>query len=956
MSYIAWTTMRGARNFLVVFVIILVSPSFETSLAHAQGTTAITPTTGIGNLGTRVTTDGQTVQITGGTRPGNGANLFHSFDQFIVGPGDAAHFLNTTPSLRTENILSRVTGGNPSSIFGTIDTMSYPEANLFLMNPAGIVFGPSATLNVGGSVAFTTANYLRLAGADGSGSGIFHADTTATSLLTSASVSTFGFLSPNPASIAVQGSRLIVPPGQSISLVGGNKGFTYTNPGTGAPASVPDGVTVTGGHLIAPGGLIHIVSVASAGEIVAATPNQASKINDPSFGSLGTVRVTQNSKINTSGEGGGRIHIRGGRLLVDNSTISANSTKTAKSGTGPRLDPGWLGIGIEVAQEATIDNGAIVETNVEQGAYLGSGGVRITADRITISGGPKILKFVETHPTAELPFAGIRSNVTSKSTAASSGGISLTATSIDIKSLGQIETTTTTSAGHAGHISLQASGDIVLDSGFIRSASATSSGNAGNIVLSSNKGDIRLTPGLVASQTDGSGGNAGNISFRANQGSVSLTTSSFITSQANNSSGSAGSITIEAPHGDVILDGTTVLNSINKDTGTLGGIQVTANNLFLTASRILENNVAKQAAGNIVIMLEGRLNLTGDSFIQTGTDGPANAAHLIIRARDILITENSSLLTEPTSTSTGAAGAIDLSARSLTIQNGGKISATTFGTSPSATAGSITINVTDQVMMSDNASITASSNGPGNAGAISINAGRQLELTNGSSITTTTESAQANGGNINILAIDRIRLVDSTISTSVKGTEGSGGNIFIDPKVVILEGSNVTANAVTGAGGNITFVTPLFLADAASRISASSERGPSGTVTIQSPTSNLSGAVGQLVSKTSPPQVLLQNRCVASAGGEQSTFILAGHDTLPIEPGGWLRSPISMEHWMGEDTEHASGLMVKRNRPNGLPRMIRPMDKTQVLSLRGLTRPGFLVQSFAGDSPTGCRS
>ncbi|NOU09779.1 MAG: filamentous hemagglutinin N-terminal domain-containing protein, partial [Nitrospira sp.] len=163
MSYIAWTTMRGARNFLVVSAIVLVSPSFETSLAHAQGTTAITPTIGIGNLGTKVTTDGQTVQITGGTRPGNGANLFHSFDQFIVGPGDAAHFLNTTPSLRTENILSRVTGGNPSSIFGTIDTLSYPEANLFLMNPAGVVFGPSATLHVGGSVAFTTANYLRLA-------------------------------------------------------------------------------------------------------------------------------------------------------------------------------------------------------------------------------------------------------------------------------------------------------------------------------------------------------------------------------------------------------------------------------------------------------------------------------------------------------------------------------------------------------------------------------------------------------------------------------------------------------------------------------------------------------------------------------------------------------------------------------------------------------------------------
>ncbi|NOU10688.1 MAG: S-layer family protein, partial [Nitrospira sp.] len=828
-------------------------------------------------------------------------------------------------------------------------TLSYPEANLFLMNPAGVVFGPSATLHVGGSVAFTTANYLRLAGADGSGSGIFHADTTATSLLTSASVSTFGFLSPNPAAIAIQGSRLIVQPGQSISLVGGNI--------TVQSGTLENGISQSA-RLSAPGGQIKIASVASPGEVLAENFGKAPNTHGQSLGTLGTVRISKQSHIDTSGDGGGAILVRGGHLIVDDSTISANSTKAAKSGAGRRLDPSWLGIGIEVdvAQDAIIDNGAIVETKVEQGALLGSGGVRITADRIMISGGPKILEFVETHPTADLPFAGIRSNVTSKSTAASSGGISLNATSIDIKSLGQIETTTT-SAGHAGHISLQASGDIVLDSGFIRSASATSSGNAGNIVLASSTGDVRLAPGLLASQTDNSSGNAGNITLRASQGHVSVATSSFVTSQANNSGGNAGSITIEAPHGDVMLEGTTVLNSINKDTGTLGGIQVTANNLFLTGSHILENNVAKQAAGNIVIMLEGRLNLTGDSFIQTGTDGPANAAHLIIRARDILITENSSLLTEPTAASVGAAGAIDLSAQTLTIQNGGKISATTFGISPTATGGSITIKVTDQVMMSDNASITASSRGPADAGNISINAGRQLELHNASSITTTTTLGQANGGDIGIQATDRVRLVNnSEISTSVKGTEGSGGNIFIDPKVVILESSNVTANAVTGAGGNITFVTPLFLADSASRVSASSERGPSGTVTIQSPTANLSGTVGQLVSKASPPQVLLQNRCIALAGGEQSTFILAGRDTLPIEPGGWLRSPVSMEHWTGEDTEHASGLIVRRNRPNELPRMIRPMDKTRVLSLRGLTPPGFLVQAFAGDSPTGCRS
>ena len=81
--------------------------------------------------------------------------------------------------------------------------------------------------------------------------------------------------------------------------------------------------------------------------------------------------------------------------MVDDSTISANSTKAAKSGAGRRLDPSWLGIGIEieVAQDAIIDNGSVIETNVESGADHGSGGVRITANRCHRFWRAKILRF-----------------------------------------------------------------------------------------------------------------------------------------------------------------------------------------------------------------------------------------------------------------------------------------------------------------------------------------------------------------------------------------------------------------------------------------------------------------------------------------------------------------------------------------------------------------------------------
>ena len=195
-----WPVVSGA---IVVSVL-------KTSLVLAQVTPAITPTTGPGNLGTTVTQAGNTYQITGGTRPSNGPNLFHSFGEFGVPTNHLANFLNDT-ALPTSNILGRVTGGNPSNIFGTIQTTGFGSANLFLMNPAGIVFGPNASLNVGGSATFTTADYLRLA--DGAKFNAMPGPQDAS--ISSAPVAAFGFLGSNPAAITVQGGQLAVSEGQA---------------------------------------------------------------------------------------------------------------------------------------------------------------------------------------------------------------------------------------------------------------------------------------------------------------------------------------------------------------------------------------------------------------------------------------------------------------------------------------------------------------------------------------------------------------------------------------------------------------------------------------------------------------------------------------------------------------------------------------------------------------------
>src|SRR5215813_10927970 len=88
-----------------------------------------------------------------------GPNLFHSFGQFNLSRGESATF--TGPNT-IANIIGRVTGGSPSSIDGTIRSQ-IPGANLYLLNPSGVLFGPNASLDVQGSFHVSTADYLKMA-------------------------------------------------------------------------------------------------------------------------------------------------------------------------------------------------------------------------------------------------------------------------------------------------------------------------------------------------------------------------------------------------------------------------------------------------------------------------------------------------------------------------------------------------------------------------------------------------------------------------------------------------------------------------------------------------------------------------------------------------------------------------------------------------------------------------
>src|SRR5438128_1066228 len=191
-------TLRLLRSLLLSSGLLL---GVLLASGQAQVTTTITPD---GTLGTVITQSGTVHTITGGTRPGNGPNLFHSFERFSVGTNDTARFSGPTGIV---NILSRVTGGQQSVIDGRLQS-TIPGANLYLLNPSGVLFGPNATLDVSGSFHVSTADYLRFA--DGA---TFSANLGQESTLTVAPPAAFGVLGSTPAPITIRGNTLRVPDG-----------------------------------------------------------------------------------------------------------------------------------------------------------------------------------------------------------------------------------------------------------------------------------------------------------------------------------------------------------------------------------------------------------------------------------------------------------------------------------------------------------------------------------------------------------------------------------------------------------------------------------------------------------------------------------------------------------------------------------------------------------------------
>ncbi|MDH3598199.1 MAG: filamentous hemagglutinin N-terminal domain-containing protein [Candidatus Tectomicrobia bacterium] len=339
-----WWMPRGWRCVLTV----LLSSGLWLSLLGASGWAQIATD---GTVGRATELRGPHYEISDELGRRRGRNLFHSFLRFNVHEGQSATFTGPTT---VENIVSRVTGGEGSSINGNLGS-SIPGVSLFLLNPHGVMFGPHASLSLGGSFHVSTADELRFA--DGS---VMSAHLGGDTSFSVASPAAFGFVRAPPAPITVDRSNLRVGAGQTLSIVGGE-------------------ITAAGGSLQAPGGTLALVSLAASGAVPVGEPVQEMALD--TIEAFGNINLSDEAQMSTSGNGGGTIVIRGGQLTVDQAVVTADNTSN--------LDSPGVGVDIEVAGDMTVTNGAFIRSGALRSGRAGD--IRVRANRMTISDNASIV-------------------------------------------------------------------------------------------------------------------------------------------------------------------------------------------------------------------------------------------------------------------------------------------------------------------------------------------------------------------------------------------------------------------------------------------------------------------------------------------------------------------------------------------------------------------------------------
>jgi filamentous hemagglutinin family protein len=952
--------------------------------------------------------------ITGGTRPGGaaGTNLFHSFADFNVPTGNIANFLNSgsfdsagnplAAGLPTSNILGRVTGGNPSTIFGMIQTTNFGGANLFLMNPYGFLFGPNATLNVGGMVAISTADYLRFQGTDT----LFNNASSSQSLspLSIAPVAAFGFLGSSPAAIVIQGSTLQVAPGQSISLVGGNQGFDYVDPNTGLPGdAVLGGVTLTGGSLLAPGGRINIAGVAGVGEITADSMQHTGGM------ALGTINFDQGGTVSTIGDSafgdgsGGPVSIRGGQFVAtgvqiltspaEGSTGRGGDVTLSIAGSATFTDsqivtspPSFFGSGSAGAVSLTTNDGLTLSNSMVDASSLFAGG---DAGAVALStNGPLALTNSPILTFASAPGNGGAVTITGQEVTLRSSGITTDVDSgfFDVTvepAMGQVrpgtvtitaeDTVTLSGSSPADRLISAITFGTLFDAGSVNLAGKTvnlingtidASMNDGGIISPANGGLIEIrgnnlnfsglnlfSNAVNIAESLGTGGTILLRGLDSNLAEFIQLSQSFV-STASGGGGGGGPIRFETKA--LKISNHTEVGTSSFGIGAGGIITVSgADTLTIESeSRVLTDVVIgplgalQGTAGNILLETQNLSLLTGGQIgARALANSAGNAGSITVYGKagtgsfaDSISIDGSGSGIFSTTEGTGSGGNINLFADAVMIQNGGTLSATTSGAESSATGGVINVKA-NTVSISTGGTMTAISTGGAAAGEVSVQG-----------LASPAQSILIEGPG-------------SGVFTDTQET-GLGGSITLNSNTVTMtNGAAISANSAGAAdAGNInitannglsmqnssitTEVTPNGLGSSAGGGNIKITASPAATVLIQNSAISASvadGPGGGGNVSIDPQYVILQNGQILAqaADGTGGNISITAGLFLPD-----ANSVVSADSGSGVNgtvtiqspVSPASGKMV--------PLGQRPLVPTSLLSQRCAALAGGSISSF----------
>ncbi|HBL15084.1 MAG TPA: hypothetical protein DD379_27565, partial [Cyanobacteria bacterium UBA11162] len=766
-----------------------------------------------------------------------GSNLFHSFKEFNINDGQRVYF---NSPVGIENIFSRVTGTDPSDILGTLGVEG--GANLFFLNPNGIIFGENAALDVRGSFVATTANGIQFGN-----QGFFSAKSSGVSPLLTINPSALFFnqITPGrienssitPAGVNLLGASLQglrVPDGESLLLVGGD-------------------IALAGGGLHALGGEVELAGLAAPGTVGLNVNRNNLSLSVPDSVARADISLTNKAVVSTSGEGGGEIQVWGRRISLTEGSQIVAMTLGSQTGTGLMVDASesveLIGSGFRQFEQTFIAgglSGQIRPSNPGTGLFTGTvgtgagGAIAINTKQLILRDGAIIFSPTFSEETG--------------------GNLTINASdSVEAIGSGLFTSTLSSAAGTAGSIVIDTRRLIVRDGAIITSATL-GNGAGGDIVINASESmevlrslpNALITTGLFSSTVGGPGA-AGAITIDTRRliirgGAQIATQSGGLTVGIPANGGQGGNLTIRASEfmemrndlpKDVIFP--TALLSGTEGSGQGGNLTISTPLLRVLGGQILASTGGTGDSGDMTIETGVLIVKNGGIIAASSAFGEGDGGKLSITASESVQLSGKSPDTQirsglfTDSKIRGNAGDITLDTPFLLVQDGARISAETSADA----GGNITITA-DRVELINNGQIRTTTAGHENAGHITLKVQEGVLLAGADSglFANTEINSSGNGGSILVKNPTTVVIRDNArITVDSQGT-GEGGNIEIRTDSLTLNNqATLTAETISNRGGDITLLLEnLLLMQRGSLISTTAGTaqagGDGGNITI----------------------------------------------------------------------------------------------------------------------------